>query len=222
MKRSNRLAACLTAVSVLFALAFLTSSVSGQDGAWLFVRADYGFRNQRADVTGLVRDLILHGGVHGQISVNNQTMGGDPFPGADKVLRIFARDAHNQDREFDYVEGAFVPAGLFAVPQPPDRDDRTDRDDRDDHGRGGDDRDHGDWNRLTIVNGFYGVQGRMVSVTDRLQGMVRNGQLSVVANNASMGGDPAPGGNKLLIVVYQYHGQQQAMAASEGHLLALP
>ena len=221
MKRSNRVAVCLTAVSLLLVLAFLTSNVSGQDGAWLFVRADYGFRNQRADVTGLVRDLILHGGVHGQISVSNQTMGGDPFPGADKVLRIFARDARNEDREFDYVEGAFVPAGLFMVERPGDRDDQAGRDDHDNHGRG-DDRDRGDWNRLTIVNGFYGVQGRMVSVTDRLQSMVHNGQLSVVANNASMGGDPAPGGNKLLIVVYQYHGQQQAMAASEGHLLALP
>jgi hypothetical protein len=37
-----------------------------------------------------------------------------------------------------------------------------------------------------------------------------------------MGGDPAPGGNKLLIVVYQYHGKEQAMAASEGHMLSLP
>jgi DnaJ-like protein C11, C-terminal len=220
------------AASLAMAAAMFSSGASAQTGNWLVIRADYGFRAQRKDVTGIVKDLISRGGVNGWVVVNNQMMGGDPAPGADKVLRIYARNGSGQDQEFDYAEGRLVPANMFFA-RSADRDnhadhddhaDRGDRDDRDDHGgrdqfAGGHDR---DWNQVNIQLAFWGAQGRMANVTDTLQHMVRNGALTVVANNASIGMDPAPGANKLLIVVYQYHGQQQAAAASEGHMLSLP
>lgn len=237
--------ACLTMAAALFA-----SSASAQTGNWMVMRADYGFRAQRKDVTGIVKDLISRGGVNGWVVVNNQMMGGDPAPGADKVLRIYARNSAGQDQEFDYAEGRLVPANMFFA-RVADRDDHADRNDqvdhadhadrgervdhdeqayrgdRDDRGdRGGRDQftgDHDrDWNRVNIQLAFWGAQGRMANVTDMLQHMVRNGALAVLANNASMGGDPAPGAGKLLIVIYQYHGQLQAAAASEGHMLSLP
>jgi hypothetical protein len=194
-----------------------------QNGGWMVVRAEYGFRAQRADVSGIVKDLVSRGGMNGFIAVNNQMMGGDPAPGADKTLKIFARNGQGRDQEFDYREGALVPANMFFAARGGDRDDHADRDDHHDDGNhfaGGRDRD--DWNKVNIEQAFWGAQGRMVPVTDLLQHMVRDGTLTVVANNASMGVDPAPGAGKILIVVYQYHGKEQAAAASEGHMLTLP
>ena len=228
----------VTAGSLAIAAAIFSTAASAQTGSWLVMRADYGFRAQRKDVTGIVKDLISRGGVNGWVVVNNQMMGGDPAPGADKVLRIYAKNGAGQDQEFDYAEGRLVPANMFLArvaerDAHADRDDhathddhadRGDRDNRDDHGgrdqfAGGRDR---DWKRVDIQLAFWGAQGRMANVTDTLQHMVRSGALTVLANNASMGLDPAPGAGKLLIVIYQYHGQQQAAAASEGHMLALP
>lgn len=217
-------------VTFLFAAVCLAASVAmlgvraeAQNGGWMLVRAEYGFRAQHADVSGIVKDLVSRGGVNGFIAVNNQMMGGDPAPGADKTLRIFARNGQGQDQEFDYREGAFVPANMFFAARGGDRDDHAGRDDHHDDGNhfaGGRDRD--DSNRVSIEQAFWGAQGRMVPVTDLLQHMVRNGALTVVANNASMGVDPAPGAGKILIVVYQVHGKEQAAAASEGHMLTLP
>lgn len=232
MKDSNRRMACrlsspvtlvAAGLSLLLAVVLLAMSASAQEGGWLVVRADYGFRNQRTDVTRLFRDLITHGGVNGRIAVNNQTMGGDPVPGADKVLRVFATDGRGQQREFDYGEGGFVPADMFVVMRADDRSPRYGGGDRDDRNRPDDwGGNRGDRNGLTILRAFYGVQGKMVDVTGRVQGMVHNGTLAVASNNPSMGMDPVPGADKILIVFYQYHGQEQAAAASEGHWLSLP
>lgn len=227
MNISRRLVMLLFATgSVLAVTAILAFNAGAQNGGWMVVRAEYGFRVQHSDVTGIVKDLVSQGGVNGFIAVNNQVMGGDPAPGADKVLRIFARNGQGQDQEFDYREGAFVPANMFFAARERDRDEQADRNDRDGHHDDGDSlaggRDRDDWNRVTIEQAFWGAQGRMVPVTDLLQHMVRNGALTVVANNAAMGVDPAPGAGKILIVVYQVHGKEQAAAASEGHMLTLP
>lgn len=209
---------------LLMGAAFAAPSAVAQDSAWQLLRADYGYRDQRTDVTKLVRDLISRGGVNGRISVNNQTMGGDPAVGKDKSLRIFATDARNQQREFDYPEGGFFPAAMFVSQnmdrRDPDRDERWS--DRDRFHDGDDRRDHGDARDLSISKGFYGVQGRTVDVTDLLQRMVRNRSLSVPVNNRAMGGDPAIGADKVLIVIYRTQGKEQAAAVPEGSTLTLP
>jgi hypothetical protein len=189
---------------------------AAQDDGWQITRADYGFRALRTDVTDILRDLISRGGVNGRVAVNNQTMGGDPAVGKSKSLRIFARNRRNEEREFDYREGGFIDAAMFVVR----------RDDRDDHrgDRDGGDRDHDrrDARSLIIIRGFYGVQGRTANVTDQLQSMVRDGVLELFVNNANLGGDPAIGADKVLIVVYSYRGQEQATAVHEGNRLVIP
>jgi hypothetical protein len=203
--------------------AVCTPTVAAQDDGWQVTRADYGYKSQRTDVTDLVQDLISRGGVNGRVAVNNQTMGGDPAVGKDKSLRIFARDRRNQERVFSYVEGGFIEARLFVV-RSDDWDDRGRADDR--YGRGGypgdRDRDRDDLGRLWIIRGFYGVQGRTVNVTDLLRRMARDGALAVNVNNSSMGGDPAIGADKILIVIYRYKGKEQAAVVGEGHTLSLP
>jgi hypothetical protein len=197
-------------------ITLFSARMAAQDDGWQIMRADYGFRSQRNDVTDILRDLVSRGGVNGRVAVNNQTMGGDPAVGKDKSLRIFARNRRNEEREFDYREGGFIDAAMFVVR----------RDDRDDHrrDRDGGDRDHDrrDARSLTIIRGFYGVQGRTVNVTDQLQSMVRDGVLELYVNNANLGGDPAIGADKVLIVVYSYRGQEQATAVHEGNRLVIP
>jgi hypothetical protein len=228
MKASNRCAKFLIAMA-FFALgaAISTPSVAGQDEGWQLVRADYGFKNQRTDVTGLLRDLVSRGGVNGRIAVNNQTMGGDPAVGKDKSLRIFARNRGNQEREFDYNEGGFVDAHMFSVRNDDWgdhglNDDRHDRSNDRDRYNGDGDRGRDDWQGLSILRGFYGVQGRTTNVTDLLRSQVRNGVLTMNVGNSVMGGDPAIGADKLLIVIYRYQGKEQAAAVREGNTLSIP
>jgi hypothetical protein len=41
-------------------------------------------------------------------------------------------------------------------------------------------------------------------------------------NNGNLGGDPAIGADKVLIVIYRYQGQEQAAAIREGNRLTIP
>ena len=220
MRTSNRYAKFLVAM-VFFAIgaAVFAPLAAPQDDTWQLTRADYGFRDQRTDVTDILGDLISRGGVNGRVAVNNQTMGGDPAVGKDKSLRVFATNKKNQEREFDYKEGSFIEANMFSVRHDDwgDRDRFADRNDRDrDRGRDRDDR------GLRIIRGFYGVQGRTTNVTDLLRDLARNGVLAVNVNNRSMGGDPAIGEDKVLIVIYVSQGQEQAVAVREGSTLSIP
>lgn len=219
MKFTRRNAIFLGAAALFAASFTFFSAPSGaQDDAWVIVRADYGFRNQRNDVTDILKDLISRGGVNGRVAVTNQTMGGDPAVGADKNLRIFARNRKGVEREFDYREGGFVDAATFVVrdEHPGNR-----RDDWDNHPNYGD-RDRDDYNGLRILRAYYGVQGRTVNVTDLLRSQVRGGGLNVVVTNSALGGDPAVGYDKVLIVVYRYQGTETATAVREGNTLTLP
>ena len=217
MKFTRRYGIFLIAMAVVASgAAIFTSRVAGQDDVWQIVRADYGSRNQRNDVTNILNDLIGRGGVNGRVAVNNQTMGGDPAVGADKSLRIFARNRRNEEREFNFREGGFIEARMFAVR----REDLSDRPasagDRDR------DRDRDDGNNLRIIGAYYGIQGRTVNVTELLRTRVREGTLSFVVTNGALGGDPAIGADKILVVVYRYQGSETAAAVREGYTLTIP
>src|SRR5581483_12123195 len=109
MKLSRTYAKTLIAFTcLLMGVAFAAPHAAAQDSSWQLNRADYGYGNQRTDVTKLVRDLISRGGVNGRIAVNNQTMGGDPAVNKDKNLRVFAQNRRHEEREFDFAEGSFV------------------------------------------------------------------------------------------------------------------
>jgi hypothetical protein len=237
MKLANRYVLFVIGL-VIFAIGatLFTAGLRAQEEGWQIQRADYGFKNQRSDVTDILKDLIERGGVNGRVAVNNQTMGGDPAVGKDKSLHIFARNRRNEEREFSYNEGGFVEARMFTV-RHDDRDDHpanySDRD-RDDHGANyGDhdrdarpahygDRDRDDWNSLKIIGGYYGVQGRTVNVTEVLRSRIREGMLSFVVTNSALGGDPAVGADKILIVVYRYQGKESATAVREGYSVTIP
>jgi hypothetical protein len=207
---------------VVCAIAIFSSRVAGQDDSWQILRADYGWRQQRIDVTNLMRDLLFRAGVNGRVAVNNQIMGGDPAVGKDKTLRVFARNRRGDEKEFAFNEGSFIDAAMFHV-----RNDGSANNhggdpgvgkDMDDRPRGGD----RDWDSLSIIYGFYGAQRRTANVTDLLRARVRDGSLSIHVDNNSLGEDPAVGADKVLIVIYRYKGREQAVAIGEGYTLSLP
>jgi len=213
MKLTNRYGVFAIAL-VIFAIGatLFTVGVGAQEDGWQILRADYGFKNQRNDVTDILKDLVERGGVNGRVAVNNQTMGGDPAVGKDKALRVFARNRRNEERQFDYNEGGFVEARMFNVRH----------EDWDDRPANYGDRDRDDRNSLKIIRAYYGVQGRTVNVTEVLQSRIRDGVLSFVVTNSALRGDPAIGADKILIVVYRYQGKESATAVNEGNTLTIP
>jgi len=205
------LAICATLLSVEIRAQY-------EDGGWQIIRASYGWRDRQTDVTDLLRDLIERGGVNGRVVVNNQTMGGDPAVSKDKTLRIIARNRRNQEREFVYREGAAVDVGIFAV----GRDERDDFDDRSRGHNGHDDRGRDDRSGFYILRAYWGVQGRTANVTELLRRMQNENGLQIAANNRSLGLDPAPGADKVLIVIYRVQRQETATAVREGNTLTIP
>jgi hypothetical protein len=224
MKLSTRYGIFVAAaVFCAAAFTFLSSKASAQDDGWQIMRAEYGTRAQHNDVTDVLKDLISRGGVNGRVAVSNQTMGGDPAVGADKHLRIWARNRRNEEREFDYKEGAFIEAGMFVMRRDDHRDDRRDDlNDRPAYSGGQYQQNQDDPNSVRIIRAYYGVQGRTVNVTDFLRNRVNNGTLTFVVANSALGGDPAPGADKVLIVVYRFQGTETATAVREGNTLSLP
>jgi len=221
MNQRNFAVRALTVLSLAACvLAVLALRASAQQDSWHVLRADYGWGQQRTDVTDLLRDLLSRGGVNGRVAVNKQTMGGDPAVGKDKKLRVFARNFRGEEREFDFVEGSFLDTAMFENPPARNWDDRHNDRDRDDHVRGADherDRDS-----LQILYAFYGVQRRTLPLADVLRARVREGSLFLHVDNNTMGLDPAVGADKVLIVVYRFEGREQAVAVGEGYNLMLP
>jgi hypothetical protein len=61
----------------------------GGNSALQIVRAYYGLNNRTMDVTQMLRGMIRNGTL--VVQVNNNSMGGDPAKGADKVLTVIYR-----------------------------------------------------------------------------------------------------------------------------------
>jgi hypothetical protein len=131
------------------------------------------------------------------------------YPGT-KRPRIVARNERHQEREFFFKESETIEVGMFAALRD-EFDDRPRSDDRRDDRRG-----------VMILRAYWGVQGRTANVTELLRNMQRENGLQVMVNNRSLGGDPAPGAGKLLIVIYRVHGQETAAAVHQGNTLTIP
>jgi hypothetical protein len=218
----NRWLQAALALTVVMVGAMLMSvKVGAQDPGVGFVitRAVYGWREQQRDVTDLMHDLVARGGAGGRVVVNNQTMGGDPARGQDKTLRIVARGPNGQEREFTYREGDAVDIGMFVLPRRDDFDDRPRGDNR-----GGEDRPRGDERQgVWIIRAYWGVQGRTTNVTDLVRSMQREGGgLRIPVANRTLGGDPAPGADKVLVVIYRIQGAETFAVGREGDTMAIP
>jgi len=182
---------------------------------WQVMYADWGAGNRRVDATNRVRSMLSG---NGMVRVNNQNLGGDPAVGADKILRISARDARGQVREFTYKEGSSIDASQFynyggypgggypgggAYPGPPPNQ-------------------GGGYGNLQIVRAYYGLNNRTNDVSQLVRGQIRNDTVIIQVNNNNMGGDPWPGADKVLTVIYRAGGREQTATVKEGNTLRIP
>lgn len=74
---------------------------------------------------------------------------------------------------------------------------------------------------LQILSARYGTADTHIDVTDKLTGMIKDGELNVAVLNENLGGDPAPGKRKSLIVSYRFLGQEASTEVKEGNVLKL-
>jgi hypothetical protein len=160
---------------------------------WQVIKAEWGSGNRWADVTNQVR-LLLSG--NGMVKVNNQNMGGDPAVGADKILRIQARNSRGQSQQFTFKEGDSIDASQFYS-----------------YGGGVGGNTGSGWQ---VMFADWGAGNRRANVTDRVRAML-SGNGVVRVNNQNMGGDPAVGADKTLrISARDARGQVREFSYKEG------
>jgi len=195
------------------------------DGQYQILRARYGTPSRNIDVTERLRELARE---DRSFRMGNSTFGVDPDPGRVKVLRIYTRGPGDSDRMFEYREGSVIDGSQFtgwgrgewghgANGAWGDDDWDRDRDrDRDEPWNHQQDAGHA---QLSIIRATYGAGSHTRDVTNILRSMIRDGRLSVAANNDVFGGDPARGARKILVVTYSTgRGEQQTQIPEGGHL----
>lgn len=202
---------------IIFAAA--SFAAYAQSARWQLVRAEYGVENHWADVTSRIASLIQGNSL--DITVNNDTLGGDPAPGTPKTLRLRVRNENGREEILSYHEKDLISLSLSTV--------ETGFGRREDRGDDGDDRRYGrrheyggDQSGLRILRADYGTQNHFADVTARLNSQVQNGTLNLRITNDTMGGDPADNRRKTLTVWYLYNGRPANVVVSEKDTLTLP
>jgi hypothetical protein len=168
------------------------------------LRADYGYGDQRVDVTQQLREIVRS---NSRFRMGNSTFGVDPSHGNVKSLRILARGPGGETRTFEYREGSTVDGAQFSGWS---RDDR--RDDRNGF-RGDGDDDSGEY---VILHAEYGTERNHVDVTDRLRELARADR-TFRMGNSTFGIDPDHGQIKTLRVYARGpDGQERMFEYREG------
>lgn len=185
-------------IALAFALLVAPWALAQQ---YRILHADYGWRDNRVDVTQRLRELARDNDV---FRMGNSTFGVDPAPGHVKSLRIFTQAPNGGNRTFEYREGSTVDGRIFSGWRGGDWGDHGDHD-RGDHDRGDHDRDRGHDRRdagqpgggYVILRAYYGIPGSNVDVTERLRDLAR-ANLVFRMGNSTFGIDPAHGVVKTL------------------------
>ena len=194
------------------------------EGQYRILRALYGTSARNVDVTQRLRELARQDRT---FRMGNSTFGVDPDPGRVKTLRIYTRGPGGAERMFEYREGSVVDGSQFTGWGGGDWgretwNGRWGDDARDDRDNRWNDRPNQNYGQLTIIRATYGDGRRDRDVTDRLRSLIRNGRLTVTANNGTFGFDPAPGARKVLKVTYSTGRGQQQTQVTEGSQLNIP
>src|SRR6266849_7983386 len=197
----------ITVLAILLTVAF---SSLAQSHRWELLRAEYGSGGTWVDVTERVRALVNGDSLN--MRVDNDTLGGDPTPGARKTLRLRVRDEYRREQLLTYPEkesfslsirssnaGYSGGAGNYGGPAQP--------------GYGG---------GLQIMRADYGFDNRLANVTSRLASLIQANSLSLRVTNESMGGDPAEDHPKALNVWYSFNGRAANVTVNEKDTLNLP
>ncbi len=162
------------------------------------------------EVTELVRGRAETEGVG--FLVGAETLGGDPFPGQLKTVRVYYKlGGQFQSGEWKDNENLLIgrlTANRGAV--------------RGSIRGGGRDRTGRPMaGALSIAQATYGAGNRTVNVTSVLQNLVQNDVLEIDVPGTLLG-DPAPGSLKELVVSYRWQGALREARVRDGQRLRLP
>jgi hypothetical protein len=124
--------------------------------------------------------------------VNGDSLGNSSQHGRGRVLRIQVKDRNGNSRELTYHDRQQVNFQVI----------RSN-------------------NGASIHRASYGNAARTRDVTALLNSQLRNGQLNLLVNDQTMGGDPAPGQAKSLNLEYLQNGQITWRSIREGDTLRL-
>src|SRR5215831_9914974 len=173
------------------------------------VRADYGYGNQRMDVTQRLREVVR---THSSFRMGNSTFGFDPSPGNKKSLRIWARGPHGETQTFEYLESSTIDSSMFALSSAPASNGGFSAS----GWNGGFQNNGGDSGIYTILHAEYGTDWNHADVTDRLRELAR-ADLTFRMGNSTFGFDPSPGYIKVLrIYARDPNGRERMFEYREG------
>src|SRR5215831_740549 len=167
------------------------------------VRAAYGSGSSFREVTSQVMALIRNNQLSFQVT--NAGLGGDPAPGRVKQLQLQVRSERGDVQTMTFNENDFVSLAIA-----------------NNGGNGWGGGGYPGASDLRILRAEYGVGERLVDVTNRLNSQIRNGQLSLLVNNDTMGRDPAEDHRKQLTVWYLYNGRTAQITVPEKSVITLP
>jgi hypothetical protein len=161
-------------------------------------RAVYGSGGRSVDVTSRLNSQIQGGQLN--LEVSNQTMGRDPAPNQPKTLTVqYTSNGRSNQVVVNEGDTLRLPYGTTSPP----------------YGTTSQNNLHINW-------ATYGSGYRTSDVTSRLNSQIRNDQIILAVNTSSMGGDPAPGQNKVLTVQYVLNGRTDQAIINDGDTLRLP
>jgi hypothetical protein len=145
------------------------------------LHADYGYGNQRVDVTQRLREVVS---THSTFRMGNSTFGVDPSHGNRKSLRIFVRGPRGETQTLEYQESSTIDSSMFLASGGG-------------NWRGGVQDGGGDSGAYAILHAEYGTERNHVDVTNRLRELAR-ADLTFRMGNSTFGIDPDPGQIKML------------------------
>ena len=198
----------------LVAVALFVATLPAQTGLEV-IAAYYGSDRSFVDVTATVRAQAQPDGLG--LTVGITALGGDPFPGQLKTMRIYYKlNGQFQQGEWKDSENVLIGrlntgglnsggrnTGMRGGGRPMARE-RTNS-----------------TAPLTITQATYGAGNRTVDVTTLLQSRIQRDQLDFDVPGSLLG-DPAPGLLKELVVSYRWNGQVREARVRDGDRLRLP
>jgi hypothetical protein len=157
----------------------ILSALAAAAQKYEIVRADYGYGNQRIDVTQRLREVVCS---QNRFRMGNSTFGTDPSPENKKSLRVYTRAPNGREQMLEYRESSTIDGSQFACRN---------------GGNWGGGGDGGDSGQYQILHAEYGTGRNHVDVTNRLRELARADR-TFRMGNSTFGIDPDPGQIKTL------------------------
>ncbi len=179
--------------SLILALLSMISFEALADGKIHIIEAKYGVKGIYSDVTHLVKNYVLDDSIRMQVTNNN--LGGDPASGRQKkLLVLYEKDGQQYSRSV-VEQGWFIVTGTSDEYAPPYH-----------------------TGELEILKAIYGDdEGAYRIVTGDVQSFVKIDAIRMRVTNENLGGDPAPGKGKKLMIVCKIDGREHTLTISEGN-----